>query len=335
MASPEGLRKAAILMVSLDTETACQIMSHLDKETIERLTYEIARLTGVTTEERDKVVEEFYTIAMARQYIEKGGIEYAEELLSKSMDPDEAKKIINQVRLSIKATPFAFLRKTPTDTLATFLADEHPQTIALVMAHLLPRQASDLLRSLPAPKQLQVTRRIASMEQTSPEVIKEVEASLERRLGSILGEETEQVGGPTTVAEILNYSDRTTEKTILENLEAEDPELVENIRRLMFVFEDVLLVDQRGMQEVLKEIDNDTLALALKGASEELKEKFFGAMSKRAADLVMENMEYLGPVKVSDVERAQQEIVDVVRRLEEAGTITIRKRGEQEEELIV
>ena len=334
MVRDSGIRKAAILMVSIETEDAVRIMSELDQETLERITLEIARLENVTADERDHIVEEFYTITMARQYVERGGIEYAEELLSRTLPVEDVKKIIGQVKLSIQATPFAFLRKTPSDALATFLADEHPQTIGLVLAHLLPRQASEVLRALPPNKQLQVTRRIASMEQTSPEIVQEVEASLERRLGGLSGDETEKIGGAGTVAEILNFSDRMTEKAILENLETEDPELVEEIRKLMFVFEDVRLVDSRGMQEVLKEVDNDTLALALKGTTDDMKDKFFAAMSKRAADLVTENMEYMGPVKVSDVERAQQEIVDVVRRLEEAGTISVRKRGSEEEALI-
>lgn len=334
MASESGLRKAAILIVSLDTESACTLMAKLDKESIERLTLEIARLDNVSSEERDKIVEEFYNVTMARRYVEKGGIDYAQELLEKTISPEDAKSIIEQVRLTIQATPFSFLRKTPTEALSTFIADEHPQTIALILAYLLPRQASELLKSLAPGKQLEVTRRIAAMEQTSPEVIREVEKSLQKRLSSIIGEDLEQIGGAATVAEILNFADRSTEKAILENLEAEDPELVEEVRRMMFVFDDVMLVDQRGMQEVLKEIDNDSLALALKGTTEELKEKFFAAMSKRAAELVAENMEYLGAVRVSEVERAQQEIVDVVRRLEEAGTIHIRKRGSEAEEMI-
>ena len=329
-----GLRKAAILMVSLEPEIASGLMSQLDKESIEKLTLEIARLENVSPSEQDSIVEEFYMLGMARQYVDRGGIEYATRLLERTLSVDDAKAIIEQVKLSIQSTPFAFLKKTPSEALATFLVDEHPQTIALVLAHLLPKQAGQLLQSLPASKQLEVTRRIANMEQTSPEVIREVEAGLEKRLSAILNEELEQVGGASSVAEILNYADRSTEKAILENLEAEDPDLVEQVRRLMFVFEDLQLVDQRGIQEVLKEIDNDTLALALKGASEEMKEKFFEAMSERAATLVKENMEYLGPVRLADVEQAQQEIVDVVRRLGDAGTITIRERGTEEEMVI-
>jgi flagellar motor switch protein FliG len=326
-----GLRKAAILMVTLDTDTASSIMSHLDAETVEKLTLSIARLEKVSSEEQDSVIQEFITVGMARQYVERGGIEYATELLERSLSPEQAKQIIQQVQLSLQSTPFAFLKKTSSEALATFLVDEHPQTIALVLAHLLPRQASELLQSLPASKQLEVTRRIANMEQTSPEVIREVERGLEHRLSAILNQELQQVGGASSVAEILNYTDRATERAILENLEAEDPDLVEEVRRLMFTFDDVQLVDQRGLQEVLKEIQNDTLALALKGASEEMREKFFSAMSDRAASIIKENMEYLGPVRVSEVEKAQQEIVDVVRRLADTGTITLQERGAAEQ----
>lgn len=333
--SSKGLRKAAVLMVSLDTGTASKLMAQLDKDSIEALTMEIAKLNNVSPEEQDKVVEEFYTLGMARQFVASGGLNFAKELLERTLSPEEAKSIIEQVKLSLQATPFSFLRKTSPDALATFLGDEHPQTIAVVLSHLLPRQASLLLQSLPASKQLEVTRRIANMEQTSPEVIREVEQGLEKRLSAFLSQELEEVGGANAVAEILNYTDRSTEKAILESLEAEDPDLVEQVRRLMFTFEDIALVDQRGIQEVLKEIQNDTLALALKGASDEMKEKFFGSMSERAAALIKENMEYLGPVRLSEVERAQQEIVDVVRRLADAGTISIRERGAAEDKMIV
>lgn len=332
--SISGLRKAAILMVSIDTDTACALISQLDKDSIEKLTVSIAKLDEISSTEQNAVVEEFYKLAMARQFVERGGIEYATELLEKSLNPDEARSIIDQVRLSIHSTPFAFLKKTPSEALATFLVDEHPQTISLVLAHLLPKQASALLQRLPSAKQIEVTRRIANMEQTSPEVIREVEKGLEKRLSAILNEELEQVGGANAVAEILNYADRATEKAVLESLEAEDPQLVEEVRRLMFVFEDIQLVDKRGIQEVLKEVQNDTLALALKGASDEMKAKFFGAMSERAADLVRENMEFMGPVRLSEVERGQQEIVDTVRRLADTGSIQIRQRGSEEEVMV-
>lgn len=323
----KGLRKAAILMVSIDTPAAAAIMSKLDKDQIEALTMEIAGLRNVTPNDQDLVLEEFYKLGMARKYVEQGGIAFAMELLERSVPPEEAKAIIEQVQLSLAATPFSFLRKTPVDSLATFLGDEHPQTIALVLSHLLPKQSSQLLQSLSAAKQLEVIRRIANMEQTTPEIVREVERGLEKRLSAFLSQELEQAGGASALAEILNYSDRATEKAILEGLEGEDPDLVEQVRRLMFVFDDIQLVDQRGIQEVLKETQNDTLALALKGASDGMREKFFSAMSERAATLIKENMEFLGPVRLSEVDRAQQEIVDTVRRLSDAGTINISERG--------
>ncbi len=325
------LRKAAILLVSLDQEAACQIIAKFDKETVERVSLEIARLDSVGSSEKDAVLEEFYRLGMARTIIDRVGIGYASELLERSLGAEEAKQIIEQVRLSIQSAPFGFLKKTSPDALATFLAEEHPQTIALVLAHLLPRQASNLLNSLPQEKQVEVTRRIAAMEQTSPEVIREVEAALQKRLASVLTDDLQQVGGAEAVAEILNLTDRSTEKAILERLENDDPDLVEQVRKMMFVFENIALVDQRGLQEVLKEVQGDTLSLALKGASEDLKAKFFNAMSERAAALIKENMEFLGPVRLSDVERAQQEIVEVVRRLADVGTINVRDRADKEQ----
>lgn len=329
-----GVRKAAILMASLDTPTAASLMGKLDQESIERLALEIATLRDVDPQEQAQVVEEFYTLNRAHTYIESGGIEYATRLLEQSLSPEQAKAIIEQIRLSLQSVPFSFLRKTSPEVLVTFLGDEHPQTIAMVLAHLLPKQAGQLLQSLPASKQIEVTRRVANMEQTSPEMVRVVEEGLERRLSALLTEELEQVGGASAVAEILNYSDRATEKSILESLEAEDPDLVEEVRKLMFVFEDISRIDQRGVQEILKEVQNDTLALALKGASEEMREKFFSAMSERAAALIKENMEYLGPVRLSEVEGAQQEVVDVARRLADAGTISILERGAEEEMVV-
>ena len=326
-----GLRKAAILLVTLDTDSAATLMSHLDVESVEKLTLAIARLENVNSYDQDDVIEEFLNLGVARQYLERGGIKYATELLERSLSSDQAKRIIQQVQMSLLSTPFAFLKNASSESLVTFLADEHPQTIALVLAHLLPRLSSELLESLPASKQLEVTRRIAKMEQTSPEVIREVEIALQQKLSAVLNQDLQQVGGANSVAEILNYIDRASERGIMESLEAEDPDLVEKIKRLMFTFDDVQLVDQRGIQEVLKEVQNDTLALALKGASEQMREKFFSAMSDCAASIIKENMEYLGPVRVSDVEKAQQEIVDVVRRLADTGTITLQERGGSEQ----
>ncbi len=326
-----GLRKAAILLVSVDTDTAAKIMSKLHTEDIERISMEIAHLDEVTPDVRDAVIREYYQTHLARKYLEQGGFEYARALLEKSLPAETAAEILSGLEQSIAQTPFHFLKKTEPENLLTFIQDEHPQTIALILAHLSSRQASEILSGLSAKKQIEVVKRVARMEQTTPEAIRQVEAGLETRLASIVGQDLEQAGGVENIAEILNLVDRTTEKGILENLEEEDPDMVEQIRRLMFVFEDILLVNDKGIQSVLKEVESDELALALKTASDELKNKIFKNMSERAATLIKEDMEYMGPVRVSDVEGAQQRIVDVVRRLEEAGEVIISGRGGEEE----
>ena len=329
-----GVRKAAILLLSMDQDTAALVMQKLDKNDIEEVSREIAGTEHVDTWDRSQVIREFHNLALASSYMEEGGLDYARELLGKSLSPEQAQEITAQVERTINASPFAFLAKAETANLLTFIQDEHPQTIALILSHLPPAKASEILVGLPSNKQIEVVKRIANMEQTNPEVIKEVERGLEHRLSAMIHQTLEKTGGVETVAEMLNLADRSTEKGILEALETDDPDLVESIRRLMFVFEDILLVDDRGIQSVLKEIDNSDLALALRTASEQLKEKIFKNMSERAVQLIKEDMEYMGPVRVSDVEAAQQKIVDVVRRLEDSGEIVISGRG-GEKDLIV
>ncbi len=329
-----GIRKAAIFLVSLGSQEAATIMRRLDREMVEDVGREIASLEGVALEDREKVVAEFYNLVMAKAYVDRGGLGYARKLLEASLGRDEASRLIQQIEHQVHQQPFSFLQKTESENLLTFIQDEHPQTIAMILAHLPPSKSSEILVGLAASKQMEVVGRIANMEQTSPEVIKEVERGLEHRLSGIVGARLAKVGGVEHVAEMLNLADRSTEKSILEALEAEDPDLVEQIRRLMFVFEDILLVNDKGIQAVLKEIDNEDLALALKTASDELKDKIFKNMSERAQQLIGEDMEYMGPVRLSDVEGAQQKIVDVVRRLEDAGEIIIAGRG-GEKELVV
>lgn len=322
-----GVTKAALLLISIDQEVAAKILSLLDKETIENVSTAIATLSENATEKRSEVVEEFFQLLQARQYVEQGGLEYARELLEQSLKPEDADEILKAVEQSIHSRPFSFLKKAESSNLLTFIQDEHPQTIALVLAHLDPKQAAEVLAGLPANKQLDVVRRIAAMEHTNPEIVKEVERGLESRLAAIVVQKYEKTGGVEAVAEVLNLADRSTEKSILETLEEEEPDLVENIRRLMFVFEDVILVNDKGIQQVLKEVDNEALGLALKTASDDLKDKIFRNMSERAVTLIKEDMEYMGPVRLSDVESAQQKIVDVVRRLEETGEVIIQGRG--------
>ncbi len=322
-----GVRKAAILLLSLDQQASTAMLRQLPAQAVEEVTRELASLGDIPRETRDQVLSEFYQLAAATSWIHQGGLDYAKALLQESLDPKDADRIIEQISQQVRTTPFNFLQKAETNNLLTFIQDEHPQTIALIVSHLPHHKASEILGGLPTPKQIEVVKRVANMEQTNPEVINEVERGLEARLANMLNQSFEKIGGVDTVAEMLNLVDRTTEKGIMEGLEAEDPDLVEQIRRLMFVFEDILLVNDKGIQAVLKEVDNEELALALKTASEELQDKIFRNMSERAAKLIQEDMEYMGPVRVSDVEPAQQRVVDVVRRLEDAGEIIISGRG--------
>ena len=329
--SLNGMRKAAILLLSMDSETSSKVLRLLPRSTVEDVTHEIAAIDLVNPEVSASVIKEFYSLALARKFVEQGGILHAKRLLQQSLDPDEAERILKQIEHQVNQKPFSFLQKTDSENLLTFIQDEHPQTIALILAHVPSGKASEILVGLPPPKQIEVTSRIATMEQTNPEVIREVEEGLERRLSGVVSKSLQKVGGVESVAEILNLADRSTEKHILESLETEDPDLVEQIRRLMFVFEDIILVNDKGIQAFLKEIDNDELSLALKTGSEELRDKIFRNMSDRAVDLVKEDMEYMGPVRITDVEAAQQRIVDVVRRLEDAGEIIIAGRGGEKE----
>ncbi len=323
-----GLRKAAVLMISLDMESSAKIMSNLEADEIERISMEIVRIDDeIAPEVRDAVVREFYQTHMASKYLEQGGIEYARQLLEKSLSPEEAAKILAQLENTIQQAPFHFLKQADSEHLLMYIQDEHPQTISLIMAHLSPKQAAEILGGLTPKKQIEVVKRIARMEQTTPEAIRLVEQGLESRLASIVTQDLESAGGVQSVAEILNLCDRTTEKGILENLEEADPDMVEQIRKLMFVFEDIILVNDKGIQSVLREVENDELATALKTASEALQEKIFKNMSTRAAEMIRENMEFMGPVRLSDVEQAQQRIVDIVRRLEETGEVIISGRG--------
>ncbi len=326
----QGIKKAAILLVSLDQEVASRILSVLDAETLEKVTKSIANLGVVDQEERDKVVEEFYQMNIARQYVQQGGIEYAKALLKKSVPGGEADRIVTNVEHSLTAQPFSFLQKADSQNLLTFIQEEHPQTIALVLAHVESQQAADVIKGLPGRKQADVIRRLANMETTNPDVIGEVEQGLEKRMASVVGQEFKKTGGLDAVAQILNLTDRATEKNIMQTLGEESPELIDEIRKLMFVFEDILLVDDKGVRQLLKEIESDALSLAMKTASEELKEKVFRNMSERAASLLKEDMEYMGPVRLSEVEVAQQKIADTVRRLEEAGELIVQGRGGEE-----
>jgi flagellar motor switch protein FliG len=326
-----GPKKAAIVMVALGSEASSQILKNLDEHEVERLSTEIARLDNVTPEIREAVLEEFHNIAIAQQYVSQGGIEYAREILESALGPRKAKEILEKVQQTIRTTGFNLLENVDPKQLVNFIQKEHPQTIALLLAHMDAGNAAAIVSALPQELQVDVATRIATMESISPDTLDQVEEVLVGQVKSLFGGDVSEIGGVKAVAEMLNSVDRGTEKNILGNLERENPELATEIKSLMFVFEDVLLIDDRSMQRVLKEIDTKELAMALKGASEELQIKFFRNMSSRAAEMIKEDMEYMGPVRLKDVEEVQQRIVDVIRRLEEDGEIVISGRGGDEE----
>lgn len=325
-----GRQKAAVLMVSLGTDLSSTIFKNLKEEEIEQLTLEIANLRKITPEVRDVVFEEFYQMCLASEYLTQGGIEYAQEVLERALGNQRAMEILHRITATLAVRPFDFVRKTDPAQLLNFIQGEHPQTIALIMAYLDPEKSAIVLSALPQERQADVARRIAIMDRTSPEIIKEVERVLERKLSSLVPQEVAMAGGIQAVVQVLNRVDRTTEKTIMETLEIQDPELAEEIRRLMFVFEDLVQLDDRSIQRILREVDSHDLALAFKGSSEEVSAKVLRNMSKRAADMLREDIDFMGPVRLRDVEEAQQRIVAVIRRLEEAGEIIIARGGGDE-----
>jgi flagellar motor switch protein FliG len=325
-----GRQKAAIFLISLGPERSAQVMKHFNDDEIEQLTLEIANIQKIPTEQREKIFEEFYQLYMANEYIAKGGIDYAKEVLEKALGNQKAVSIINRLTSSLQVRPFDFVRKADATQLLSFIQGEHPQTIALIMAYLDADQAAVILSSLPAEMQAEVAKRIAILDGTSPEIIKEIEAVLEKKFSNLVIHDFSTAGGVSSIVQILNKVDRSTEKTIMESLEVQDPDLAEEIKKLMFVFEDIILLDDRSVQQVLREVDQKDLALALKGSSEDVKDKVKKNMSKRAAELIEEELEFMGPVRLRDVEEAQQRIVGIIRQLEESGEIVISRGGGDE-----
>jgi len=322
-----GREKAAILLITLGPEKSAQIFKHLKEDEIEQLTLEIANISAVMPETKESVIEEFYQICLAQQYITEGGISYAKQILEKALGESRAFEVISKLTVNLQVRPFDFIRKSDAGQVLNFIQNEHPQTIALILSYLRPKQAGEVLSELSADKQAEVARRIALMDRTSPDVIKEVEKVLEKKLSSMLTEDYATVGGVDSVVEILNTVDRGTEKHIMETLETEDVELSEEIKKRMFVFEDILSLDNRSIQTVLREVDNRDLALALKNCSNDLQNLIFSNQSKRLAAMIKEDMDFMGPVRRSDVEEAQQKIVNIVRRLQETGEIVVARGG--------
>lgn len=325
-----GRQKAAIFLVTLGSEISSEIFKHLREDEIEALTFEIARMDTFGSEEKEAVLHEFQELMMAQDFINSGGIDYARELLEKSLGSQKAVDIINRLTTSLQLRPFDFIRRTDPTHLLNFIQQEHPQTIALILAYLEPQKASVILGSLPNEIQSDVAKRIATMDRTSPETLREVERVLEKKLASISSEDYTVAGGVESIVEILNLVDRSTEKVIIESLEEEDPELAEEIKKRMFVFEDIVMLDDRAIQKVLREVDTAELGKALKAVDSEVQDKIYRNMSKRAAALLKDDMEYMGPIRMKDVEESQQKIVSIIRKLEEQGEIVVARAGEDE-----
>jgi flagellar motor switch protein FliG len=325
-----GRQKAAIFLVSIGSEISAEVFKYLREDEIETLTFEIARMETIEPDQKDAILQEFQELMMANQFITTGGIDYARELLEKSLGSQKAIDIINRLTSSLQVRPFDFIRRTDPAHLLNFIQQEHPQTIALILAYLEPNKASVILQNLPNDVQSDVSRRIATMDRTSPEVLREVERVLEKKLSTLSSEDYTTAGGVDSIVEILNLVDRASEKQIIEALEDEDPELAEEIKKRMFVFEDIVMLDDRAIQKVLREVDSQELAKALKSVDTEVQDKIFRNMSKRAAGMLKEDMEYMGPVRLKDVEEAQQKIVSIIRHLEDTGEIVVARAGEDE-----
>ena len=325
-----GIQKAAILLIALGPEKSASIFKHLKEDEIEELTLEIANTRSVSPQTKESVLNEFYQVCLAQQYIAEGGIGYAKELLDKALGSDKTQEVITKLTASLQVRPFEFVRKTDPSQVLNFIQDEHPQTIAMILSYLSPAQSAMILGALTPEKQADVAKRIAKMDRTSPDVIKEVERVLERKLSSLINQDYTIVGGVDAIVGILNTVDRGTEKHIMESLEIEEPELADEIRKKMFVFEDILLLDDRAIQRVLRDVDNNDLAVALKGANEEVQNVIFKNLSKRLAAMIREDMEFMGPVRMKDVEEAQQKIVGIIRKLEDSAEIVISRGGGDE-----
>lgn len=324
-------QKAAIFLISLGPDLSAEIFKHLEQDEIEQLTLEIANVQKVERDSKELVLDEFNSLWEAKEYVSQGGIEYARNVLEKALGPQQAASLLERLTASLRVRPFEIVRRTDPGQLLSLIQGEHPQTIALILAYLHADQAATIMASLDPDLQADVARRLAIMDRTSPELLKEVERLLENKLANMATQEFAQAGGIESLVQVLNKVDRATERTILESLEIQDPDLAEEIKKRMFVFEDIILLDDRSVQRVLREVDmNEDLPMALKIVSDDVKEKIFKNISKRAAENLTESIEYLGPVRLKDIEETQQKIVNVIRRLEEEGEILIARGGGDE-----
>jgi flagellar motor switch protein FliG len=327
-------QKAAIALVAFGPEVAALVLKGMSEIEIEKITAEIANLRDVPAEVEEKVITECHEIFMARQYVLQGGIDFAAQVLQGALGPRKAKEIMSRLESTLISRGFSLLKDIDPKQLASFFQSEHPQTIALILTQISTHQAAAILAELGPELQAEVSLRIATMEKISPDILKEVEATLETHFESSSGRDLSTSGGAKTIAEILNLIDTTAEKNIMQSLDAEDSDLAAEVKNMMFVFDDIVLLDDRSIQRLLKEIETKDLSLALKATSDEVKNKIFNNVSERVASLVKEEMEFMGPTRLSDVESAQTRIVDTVRRLEEEGQIIIAGRGGREEIIV-
>jgi len=328
MAKLSGTQKAAILMVALGDDCAAGIFKYLEEDEIQSISKEIALTKHVQPETADEIMEEFHTMTLAKTYIAQGGIDYAKKLLIKSVGPEAARKIIDRLTKALESSAgFSSIERANPQQLSKFIQNEHPQTIALILAHLNATQAGELIASLPESLRADVAMRMANLQEISPEVVRRISLILEQKLESLGSFATEAYGGVRAVAELFNRMDRSTGRVVLEKIENENPQLAASIRDLMFVFDDILLIDDLGIAEILKRADKKVLTIALKGTSEELRNQFFRNMSTRAVEMMKEEMEFMGPIKLKDVEKSQHEVVEIVRQLEEEGLISVGGGG--------
>ncbi len=328
------IQKAAIALVAFGTEVSSIVLKSLSETDMERITVEIANLRDVPAQVEEKVISECHQIFMARQYITQGGVDFARDILERAVGSKKATEILSRLESSFRTSGFNLLKNIDSKQLVGFIQNEHPQTIALILTQLTPQQAAAVLSELPAELQAEVALRIATMEKISPDILKEIESTLEAHFQESAEGDLSVSGGAKTMAEILNLIESAAEKNILQSLEAENPDLAAEIKNMMFVFDDLILLDDRSIQRLLKEVETKDLSIALKAASEEVKTKVYSNVSERVAVMIKEEMEFMGPMRLSDVEAAQQRVVEAVRRLEEDGQIVISGRGGKEDVIV-
>ncbi len=324
-----GVQKAAILLIALGSDLSSRVLKQdFQQAEIEQLTHEISNMIKIPVEVRNAVLDEFMELQKARDYLMHGGLNYAKELLEKAVGHTKATEILNKLTIDMKAIPFSSLRKTDPKQIYNFIREEHPQTIALILAHLTPEQSAIILGMLPQELQSEISRRIAIIDRFTPDIVRDVEFLLERKLSSVVQQDQTVVGGVQSLVDILNRVGRSAEKVILEGLEREDPVLAEEVKRRMFVFEDLIQLPDNFIQRVLKEVNSKDLVLAMRGANEDVNSRIYKNMSKRAAEMIKEEMEVMGPVRLKEVEKAQQKVVTIIRKLDESGEIIISRGGE-------